>query len=108
MVEPINPKTILSRSLDVSKLEQSRKAKPNIYQNQLQQELEQKDVRKQDRVNKSEKTEHKKIKKEDDKKEKRRQKRKRRIENGNGDNEEEEGQNEAKVLNAGRYIDIKV
>ncbi|OCL27112.1 hypothetical protein U472_06425 [Orenia metallireducens] len=106
MVEPINPKTIFSRSLDISNLEQSRKAKPNIYQNQLQQELQQKDVRKQERVNKSEETGHKKIKKEGDKKEEKG--RKRRKENRNDDNKDNENEKEAKILNAGRYIDIKV
>ncbi len=103
MVEPINPKTILPRSLDISRLEQSRKNRPTLEHNQLAQDLQQKRVVEEERVNEYEKTEHKKIKDEDQNHKKNDEKEEEKSKQDL--QEEEEG---LKKIKRGHYIDIKV
>ena len=103
MVEPISPKTIVPRSLETSKLEQNRKVRPEVLHTQVVNELQKKDVKREQQVNKSEKSEHKKV---DDEEEKR---------NPTGDadqkdekEEYEESKEKEKNRVRGSYIDIKV
>ncbi|TDX51904.1 hypothetical protein [Orenia marismortui] len=105
MVEPINPKTILPRSLQVSKLEQNRKMKPNVNYNQLSQDLQEKSVKKRERVKKSEETEYKKIKDEEKSKQQKRHNNKRNEDEETDDNQAKKDKN---LVSRGRHIDIKV
>ncbi len=103
MVEPISPKTIVPRSLATSKLEQSRKMRPEVQHSQMVQDLQKNDVKRQQRVNKPNQAEYKRINEEEDESNKKN--------NDGQQGDEEECSKEDKkeeMVGRGNYIDIKV
>ncbi|WP_408954526.1 hypothetical protein [Natroniella sp. ANB-PHB2] len=101
MTEPITPKTTLPRSLKINQLEQERQNKPELDYNQVAQELNKKNIKKENRVNKSEETEHKQVEEEEEK-----------AKQQNQEQESKEGAQEDDeqlfTKKRGSYIDIKI
>ena len=104
MVDPINPKTIMSRSMDLSSLEQNKKMHPEIQQQQIAADQEERYDQQQKQVNETEESEHKRINEEKEKEQKQQFKEKKDQEEA--EDSESNSNNDQKTV--GQHIDIKV
>ncbi|GAB6098871.1 hypothetical protein JCM16358_07500 [Halanaerocella petrolearia] len=100
MVGPINPKTFIPRSLEVSRQEQIEKARPEIQYQQTAQDLAKKSQQKQQKVNQTEKTESKQVEEEESNNS--------RQENQDHKEDDQENKQQSSQNCCGNHIDIRV
>ncbi len=102
---PTSPKNIVPRSIRVNELEQLKKNQPEIQQDHASENLKKDNLKRQQQVNKSEESEYKKIR--DQEQEGNNAKQQKEQEEKKQENEENNQEENIKE-NKGTYLDIKI